>query len=151
MSNWEKCFFMGLILFCLTTASPAWAWSDWRDLLSDEFEECSSGADNTRELDDCAGEEHKRQAALLDEVYARLIDWMEKTGNKAAIPLLEESQRAWEEYMNMECNYIAGEEGTIWSILASKWGAALTILRIREFEQIMSPTSDGLGAWQKVN
>lgn len=151
MSNWKICCFMGLILFCLMVAPPAWAWTDWREILSDEFEECSSGADNTRELDDCAGEERDRQTALLNEVYARLIDWMERTGNKAAIPLLEESQRAWKEYVSMEGHYIAGEEGTIWAPLASEWEAALTVLRIREFEQIMSPTKNGLGAWQTVN
>lgn len=151
MSNWKICCFTGLILFCLIVATPAWALKDWQDLLSDEFDECNDNAGNTIEFGNCAGEERKRQTALLNEVYARLIDWMEKTGNKAAIPLLEESQRAWEEYVNMEGAYIAGEDGTIWGPLASKWKAALTILRIREFEQIMSPTSNGLGAWQTVN
>ena len=147
LSTW---LYSGLILFMAAmpaSAEPRW----WDDLLSDEYEECFSDAGTTRGFRNCAWEEYERQNALLEEVYARLVARLKEIGNEAAIPLLEESQRAWKEYRELEDKYITDTEGTIWPQLGSKWAAAFTVLRIREFENIMTPTKDGLGAWQKAN
>ena len=125
--NLKKVFIACFMLCCLSHSAVA-----DEEKFSKQFTACMDGSGGvTVDMMNCIGEETKRQDVLLNSAYKAVMNKMSPTRKKQ----LQEAQRAWLKFRELNCNFYADPEGgTLDMVTANSCFMSATAARAKELD-----------------
>jgi uncharacterized protein YecT (DUF1311 family) len=124
-----------LLLMAFFAIVSAQAFGQESDLLSVEYSKCieQSGGTDPGMLD-CMGAEAERQDKRLNDAYKKLMNELKPERKKE----LQEAQRLWIKYTEVNCNlYLDPDGGTAARLAASECPVLAKAARAKELENLI--------------
>ena len=124
-----------LLLMAFFAIASAQAFGQETDLLSAEYSKCieQSGGTDPGMLD-CIGAEAERQDKRLNDVYKKLMNELKPERKRE----LQEAQRLWIKYIEVNCNfYLDPDGGTAATLAANECPVLAKAARAKELENFI--------------